>query len=70
MKKTIWMTALTAVTATLISCSSEDSLAGKENPAEGQASGIPFVVNVANSDATRGTAISAISSFFRTSFGG
>ena len=57
------MTALTAVTATLISCSSEDSLAGKENPAEGQASGIPFVVNVANSDATRGTAISAISSF-------
>ena len=63
MKKTIWMTALTAVTATLISCSSEDSLAGKENPAEGQASGIPFVVNVANSDATRGTAISAISSF-------
>ena len=63
MKKTIWMTALTAVTATLISCSSEDSLAGKENPAEGQASGIPFVVNVANSDATRGTTISAISSF-------
>ena len=57
------MTALTAVTATLISCSSEDSLAGKENPAEGQASGIPFVVNVANSDATRGTTISAISSF-------
>ena len=63
MKKTIWMTALTAVTATLSSCSSEDALAGKENPAEGQASGIPFVVNVANSDATRGTAISAISSF-------
>ena len=63
MKKTIWMAVMTAVTATLISCSSEDSLAGKENPAEGQASGIPFVVNVANSDATRGTAISAISSF-------
>lgn len=63
MKKTIWMAVMTAVTATLISCSGEDSLTGNENPVEGKTSGIPFVVKVANNDATRGTAISAISSF-------
>ena len=62
MKKTIWMAALTAVTATLVSCSSEDSLAEKPM-AETPTSGIPFVVNVANDDVTRGTAINAISSF-------
>lgn len=58
MKKTIWMTALTAVTATFIGCSNEDFQTESGNPT----SGIPFVVNV-NDGATRGTAISTISSF-------
>ena len=63
MKKTIWMAVMTAVTVALVGCSSEDSLTGNENPAEGKTSGIPFVVKVANNDATRGTAISTVSSF-------
>lgn len=61
-RNSIWMALLLAVTAIFGSCSKERS-AADNSIVESPASGIPFVVNVAENNATRGTAISAISHF-------
>ena len=58
----IRMTILLAVTAIFGSCSNEESAV--DNPVvKSPTSGIPFVVNVENNGATRGSAISTISAF-------
>ncbi len=60
--RNIWFAALLTVSAVLAACSKEGS--GTDIPSvEGRGPGKPFVVNVANNAGTRGTEISAVSSF-------